>query len=247
MTIDDVTTVGIPRPPTDATAPQNGTATPDVTAANRGTADPTAAPAAPADGATTMSAPDTHSPSWRNVAVGAAAVTGEAVAALLATTRSRAIRPVQRGAEQTGQFLDATRKATVQRVTELADRGAVEGARGRQRAGSLVDAVVTAVATSHVVNLAVDAQVDRLLRPLVVAVLDDVFQLLEAEPDRVQAMIKGQRESMVDELVTRIRASAAVGDAVVDRWTTRAFRRRPRPAPAELSGPDLTGASPPRP
>jgi hypothetical protein len=204
-------------------------------------------PGPPADGATTVTAPEPHTPSWRNVALGAAAVTGEAVGALLATTRTRAIRPVQRGAEQTSQFLDATRKAAVKRVTELADRGAVEGARGRQRAGSLVDAVVTAVATSHAVNLAVDAQLDRVLRPLVVAVLDDVLRLLEAEPDRVQAVIKGQRESMVDELVTRIRASAAVGDAAVDRWTTRAFRRRPRPAPAELTGPDPTGAPPPPP
>jgi hypothetical protein len=164
----------------------------------------------------------------------------------MATTRSRAIRPVQRGAEQTSQFLDATRKATVKRVTELADRGAIEGERGREQAGSLVDAVVTAVAKSHVVNLAVDTQVDRVLRPLVVAVLDDVLRLLEADPDRVQAVIKGQRESMVDELVTRIRASAAVGDAAVDRWTTRAFRRRPRPAP-EVTGPDPAGATPPVP
>jgi hypothetical protein len=60
-------------------------------------------------------------------------------------------------------------------------------------------------------------------------VLDDVLVLLEKEPDRIQALIRGQRDSMVDELITRIRTGAATGDMAVDRLTTRVFHRGRRP------------------
>ena len=73
-----------------------------------------------------------------------------------------------------------------------------------------------------------------MLRPVVRAVLDDVLQLLEREPERIQALIRGQRESMVDELVGRIRTGAATGDTAVDRLTFRVFHRGPRAAPAPL-------------
>jgi hypothetical protein len=81
------------------------------------------------------------------------------------------------------------------------------------------------VATAPVVNVAVDAQLDRVLRPLVVVVLDDVLLRLEEEPDRVQGLIRGQRDTMVDELVDRLRTGAAAGDAVVDRVTARLLGR----------------------
>jgi len=65
----------------------------------------------------------------------------------------------------------------------------------------------------------------------VVAVLDDVLVLLDEEPERIKSLIRGQRDSMVDELVGRIRTGASAGDTVVDRWTARVFRRTPAPVP----------------
>jgi hypothetical protein len=69
------------------------------------------------------------------------------------------------------------------------------------------------------------------LRPVVLAVLDDVLLLLEKEPERIQTLIRGQRESMVDELVGRLRAGAQAGDTAVDRMSFRVFRRGTRPDP----------------
>jgi hypothetical protein len=154
---------------------------------------------------------------WRDVAVGAAFEAEETAAGLLADLR------------RTG----AWRR---RRIAELAERGAAERARGRERAAGAVEGAATAVAssplldrivvvTSPVVDRIVDAQLERILRPVVLAVLDDVLVLLEKEPDRVQALIRGQRDNMVDELVARIRTGAANGDIAVDRLTSRMFHR----------------------
>ncbi|MEV4641445.1 hypothetical protein AB0J80_29285 [Actinoplanes sp. NPDC049548] len=118
------------------------------------------------------------------------------------------------------------------RVAELAERGAVERARYRRATVQAAEAAVTAVATSPVIDRIVDHQLERVLRPVVLAVLDDVLLLLEKEPDRIQALIRGQRESMVDELVGRLRAGAEAGDTAVDRLTFRMLRRAPRSEPA---------------
>lgn len=150
---------------------------------------------------------------WPDVAVGAAFKAEAAAAGLISGLRRVTARPGPR-------------------LTELAERGAVERERGRRRAAEAVEAAVHAAATSPVVNLAVDAQLERLLRPVVVAVLDDVLLLLENEPDRIQALIRGQRESMADELVSRIRTGAAAGDSAVDRLAFRVFHRGPHPMPA---------------
>ncbi|GAB1693603.1 hypothetical protein [Krasilnikovia sp. M28-CT-15] len=150
---------------------------------------------------------------WRDAAVGAAFEAEEAAAGMLDGLR--------RAASRRGEI-----------VTELAERGARERLRGRQRASTAVHSAVTAFATSSVVDRVVDAQLERVLRPVVLAVLDDVLRLLEREPDRIQALIRGQRESMVDELVTRIRTGAEAGDTAVDRLTYRVFHRGPRPADA---------------
>jgi hypothetical protein len=161
---------------------------------------------------------------WLDVALGAAFLAEDVAAGLIADLR-----------RTPGLMADLRRTASAQgrRVDELAERGATERARGRRRAVAAARSAVTAVATSSLVDLAVDAQLERVLRPLVRTVLDDVLLLLEQEPERIQSLIRGQRETMVDEVVGRIRTGAAVGDAAVERLTTRMFRRAPAPLPAD--------------
>jgi hypothetical protein len=150
---------------------------------------------------------------WPDLAVGAAYEARQTAAELLADL----------------QRAGARRRA---RMTALAERGARERARGRRRAGAAVDSAVMAVATSPIVDRVVDAQLDRVLRPVVLAVLDEVLVLLEKEPERIQVLIRGQRDSMVDELVGRIRTGAVTGDSAVDRLTARMFHRGRSPSPA---------------
>jgi hypothetical protein len=116
-------------------------------------------------------------------------------------------------------------------LDRLAGRGATERTRWRQRARQTAQGAVSAVATSPVIDRVVDEQLQRVLRPVVLAVLDDVLLLLEKEPERIQTLIRGQRESMVDELVGRLRAGAQAGDTAVDRMSFRVFRRGTRPEP----------------
>jgi len=149
---------------------------------------------------------------WPDLALGAAAEARQAAATLIAE--------LYRAGER--------RRA---RMTALAERGARERVRGRRRAAGAVDSAVLAVATAPIVDRLVDAQLDRVLRPVVLAVLDDVLVLLEQEPERIQTLIRGQRDSMVDELVGRIRVGAADGDLAVDRLTARMFHRGRSPAP----------------
>ena len=119
-------------------------------------------------------------------------------------------------------------------VARLAERGAAERDRGRRRVAHAVHSLTEAVATAPVVDRVVDHQLDRVLRPLVVTVLDDVLARLDAEPERVQALVRGQRDSMVDELVDRIRTGAADGDAAIGQLTGRVFRRTAQPGPAPV-------------
>ena len=88
------------------------------------------------------------------------------------------------------------------RRQRLAERGAA--ARGR-----------AFEATSEIVDRLVDAQLKRVLR------------LLENEPERIRALVRGPRESIVDEVVGRVRTGAAAGDEAVDRLTLRMGRRAP--------------------
>lgn len=155
---------------------------------------------------------------WGDAMVGAAAATGDLTTDLVGGLRRRA----------TGQG---------RRAARLADRGAAERARWRTQADRTAQAVLTALATSPVIDRVVDHQLQRVLRPVVLAVLDDVLLLLEKEPDRIQALVRGQRETMVDELVGRLRAGAEAGDTAVDRLTYRVFHRAPRSGPAAPPGP----------
>jgi hypothetical protein len=154
---------------------------------------------------------------WLDVALGAALRAEDVGTGLIADLR--------RAASADGRWID-----------ELAERGAIQRARARRRAIAAARSAVTAVATSGPVDLVVDAQLERVLRPVVRAVLDDVLLLLEQEPERIQSLIRGQRESMVDEVVGRIRTGAAAGDTAVERLTTRMFRRAPAPAPVPADG-----------
>ena len=152
---------------------------------------------------------------WSDAALGAALAAEEATADLVRDLRELAERQQKR-------------------LAELAERGAVERARYRRRTTEAAEYAVTVVAAAPLIDRIVDRQIQRILRPVVLAVLDDVLLLLEKEPDRIQSLIRGQRESMADELVDRLRAGAAAGDAAVDRLTFRVFRRAHRPEPPDL-------------
>lgn len=168
---------------------------------------------------------------WLDVALGAALGAEDVAAGLIADLR--------RTASANGRRIDELRRAASanrRRIDELAERGAVQRARSRRRAIAAARSAVTAVATSAPVDIVVDAQLERVLRPVVRAVLDDVLLLLEKEPERIQALIRGQRESMVDEVVGRIRTGAAAGDTAVERLTTRMFHRAAAPTPLPADG-----------
>jgi len=107
----------------------------------------------------------------------------------------------------------------------------------RRRAAGALDSLMAAVANAPVVERVVDAQVDRLLQPLMAQILDDVLAQLENEPERVQALIRGQRDSMISELVGRLRQTAAAGDTTVDRLAARLIRRAAEPEPAAAPEP----------
>nr|WP_221377241.1 hypothetical protein [Actinoplanes polyasparticus] len=124
----------------------------------------------------------------------------------------------------------AERGRAAETMAEQRSRAAATVASRRSRMASAVEAAVDAVATSPLVDRVVDAQVSRILRPLVRTVLDDVLTLLEQEPERIQPLVRGQRDSMVDELVGRIRTGAAAGDDAVDRMTSRMRWGKARPA-----------------
>jgi hypothetical protein len=128
----------------------------------------------------------------------------------------------EQGAVERGRAAETMADQRSRAVATVADR--------RNRMTSAVEAAVDAVATSPLVDRVVDAQVSRILRPLVRTVLDDVLTLLEQEPERLQPLVRGQRDSMVDELVGRIRSGAAAGDDAVDRMTTRIRWGKARPA-----------------
>jgi hypothetical protein len=86
--------------------------------------------------------------------------------------------------------------------------------------------VTDLLAHSRILERIVDVQLRRALP----AVLDQVLATLEAEPDRVRALVRGQRESMVDEVVDHVRTGTASGDARVDRLVDRVMRRTEQPA-----------------
>jgi hypothetical protein len=160
--------------------------------------------------------PDAGAARWWDAAVGAVFEAEEALAGLIGGGR-RAMARYDR------------------RLADLAERGAVEQARGRRRAEEAIQATATAVATSALLDRIVDAQLERVLRPVLLAVLDDVLLLLEQDPERIQSLIRGQRDSMADELVARIRSGAAAGDTAVDRFTFRVFHRGTQPVAAPPS------------
>ncbi len=162
--------------------------------------------------------PSRQRPLWADAAVGVLFEAEAAIASLPA-------RPPAMAAKA-GRHLAA-----------LAGRGQVERDRARKRVTDLADAVIDAIATSPVVDRVVDVQLDRVVRPMVAVVLDDVFASLEANPARVQGLVRGQSTSMVGELVGRIRGGAFAGDAAVDRVTARLLGRTADPTPAPVGEP----------
>jgi hypothetical protein len=189
--------------------PATATTGPQVRVVDAGTGQP------PAAAGTNRPAP--LAAGWRDIAVGAAFEVRAATAAVI----------------------DDLRRTAAQRrrdVAELAERGALERDRGRRRAAAAVHNAATALATSPLVNLVVDAQLTRVLHPVVLAVLDDVLLLLDEDPERIQSLVRGQRDGMADELISRLRSGATAGDTAVDRMTSQMFHRGPRPAPPSPAG-----------
>jgi hypothetical protein len=158
----------------------------------------------------------------RDVLVGAAYQAEDAAELLVAGVRFSAARPFA-----------GTAVTVRRRMSEMAERGTLERELAQRRAAATLDAAITAVATSAIVDKVVDAQLERVLRPLVRGILDDVLALLEQEPERVQTLVRGQRDTMVEELVGRIRNGTAAGDTAVDRLTARVLHRDAVP-PADL-------------
>ncbi|MBW6433594.1 hypothetical protein KZ829_07525 [Actinoplanes hulinensis] len=117
-----------------------------------------------------------------------------------------AIRTGERAGETLTRLRDQARarikEARLDDLTDLAELGASE----RNR---VIENAITALATSRIVDRVVEIQLAR------------VLELLEREPDRIRALMRGQRDSMVGDVVGRVRAGAAAGDAVVDRITLR--------------------------
>ncbi|WIM98397.1 hypothetical protein ACTOB_001997 [Actinoplanes oblitus] len=136
-----------------------------------------------------------------DVAIGAVFRVGEKSADRLAELRSRFDRESLRTAGEAWA-----------RWTILAERGAAERERGVRGAQRAVDAAVERLAHSTIVERVVDAQLNR------------VLGMLEHDPDRIRALVRGQRDSIVGEAVGRVRAGAAAGDSAVDRFTMRVRR-----------------------
>src|SRR5438045_4126510 len=136
----------------------------------------------------------TQAARMRDVVVGAVYQAGDAGELVIASVRYTASRPF------TGESAGAVQR----RIAGMAARGAVERQRAQDRAAAALQAAITALATNAVVDRMVDAQLDRVLRPLVGDILDDVLEMLEKEPERVQSLVRGQCDTMVDELVGRI-------------------------------------------
>lgn len=110
---------------------------------------------------------------------------------------------------------------------------------GRRLALRTARGVVGRLATAPIVNWAVDAQLERIAWPLVPRVVDTVLATLYAEPERVRALIRGQRESLGEEVLGHVRSGAAAGDAAVDRFVAGLRVRRPgaEPAPSAAGEP----------
>lgn len=159
----------------------------------------------------------------RDVTVGAVVEAEQVSARVFALIRRGMAEPRQTlaGGAEAGMTTVRTR------VGALAERGAAERTRGWDWATARFNAAIRTVAGSPPVDRAVDAQLERVLRPLVGAVLDDVLDLLEREPERIRALVRSQRTSMVDELMDRVRSGAAAGDNNVDRLTSKVLRVPP--------------------
>ncbi|MBB2941310.1 succinate dehydrogenase/fumarate reductase flavoprotein subunit [Actinoplanes lutulentus] len=138
-----------------------------------------------------------------DVALGAAVRAGESTAEAVERLRAAAPKqPLRSRADLVQERFDALRR-----------RGEAERRRGQGALSRAVDAAMTAIATSPLVERIVEIQVDR------------VLAMLEKEPERIQVLVRGQRDTVVGEMVGRVRSGAVAGDAAVDRLTLRMTRR----------------------
>lgn len=158
-----------------------------------------------------------------DVVIGAAVAVEQAAADALAQAGSGLRQPIGR----LGRVLGDAEHAALRRLGELAESGAARRERLRLAAGRALGDAIAAAGTSWPVDRVIDAQLDRVVR----GVVDRVLGLLESEPDRIRALVRGQRETMVGEVVGRVRDGAAAGDAALDRLTLRMTHRDRGPRP----------------
>jgi hypothetical protein len=173
-------------------------------------------------------------PDLRLAAVGAVVLagraTGRAVGAAVGLCRAVAgpVGPLARHA------VPPAARRTVGSTLERLDReGRRAAATGTDLAGRRAGALARDVARSRAVSRTIDEVVDQVVWPVVDRVLPGLLERLAQEPEPVRAIVQGQSQRLVDDLLLTTRRRAASGDEAADRLLERLFRR-PRRAPAAV-------------
>jgi hypothetical protein len=111
-------------------------------------------------------------------------------------------------------------------VASLASRGEELERRSRAWASRYFDGQLDRFAGSRPVSAIVDAQLDRLLEPLVDRALPIVLDRLGQQREQVRAIVWEHGEDLTGELVAGIRDRAAMADTTAERMTRRLFGGR---------------------
>jgi hypothetical protein len=106
-------------------------------------------------------------------------------------------------------------------VASLATRGEQVERRFRARASQYLDSRLDRLAGSRPVSVVVDAQLDRLLEPLVDRALPIVLDRLGQQRQQVRAIVWEHGGDLTDELVEGIRDRAVAADTTAERMARR--------------------------
>ena len=161
---------------------------------------------------------------------------GMALVAYAATERraGQAVRAAQRVGGPPLRFASAllprsTRLAVEQRVRYTEHAGRLAVAAGLEQLRTAVSRVAVTVAEDPIVVDVVLRVVEKVESDLIAELLPEVLDRLSADPEQIQALIRGQSRGMVEGVAREARRRAASGDDVVDRLVGRVLHRRPRP------------------
>jgi hypothetical protein len=111
-------------------------------------------------------------------------------------------------------------------VASVTARGEEAGRRYRARASRYIDSQLDRFAGSRPVSAVVDAQLARLLEPLVDRALPIVLDRLGQQREQVRAIVWEHGEDLTGELVAGIRDRVAAADATAERMARRLFGGR---------------------